>query len=254
MTDAPPPPASVAPPTDPPIPSPRRWDWRPKLRWFGAEYLIVVLGVLTAVGINAWWGHRADRATEAEYIEQIAADLGQNQALLDAAIATERAQLALAENVEAAMYQAAPPDIDSIRAWLGRRNEEMWWYSDPRLLDGTMTALVETGDLALLQDRHLRSSIVSYLGQLRSDSEEFRRFVQRGLDAEFVFMARGEDGLPPGLPPGAEREAQRFLVIRDDPAGRAAVEDLRSAYLNRVWYLEQMRAATDTLVADLASR
>ena len=78
--------------------------------------------------------------------------------------------------------------------------------------------------------------------------------MQRGLDAEFVFMRRGEVGLPPGLPPGEEREAQRFLVIRDDPAGRAAVEDLRSAYLNRVWYLEQMRAATDSLVTTISPR
>ncbi len=28
-------------------------DWRPKVRWFAAEYLIVVLGVLTAVALNA---------------------------------------------------------------------------------------------------------------------------------------------------------------------------------------------------------
>ena len=75
MTDAPPPPASVARPTDPPIPSPRRWDWRPKLRWFGAEYLIVVLGVLTAVGINAWWQGRQDVAQEQVYLRQLVADL-----------------------------------------------------------------------------------------------------------------------------------------------------------------------------------
>lgn len=236
------------------IREPREWNLRPKLRWFAAEYLIVVLGVLTAVGINAWWGFRVDRATEAQYIEQIESDLQRNRELLDDAISTERSQLALAENIEAAMYGAELPNIDSLRVWLTSREEGMWWYSDPRLLDGTMTALVETGDLSLLRSQRLRSSIVSYLGQLRADTEEFRRFVQRGLDAEFVFMKRGEVGLPPGLPPGGEREAQRFLVIRDDPAGRAAVEDLRSAYLNRMWYLEQMRAATDSLVAILASR
>jgi len=166
----------------------------------------------------------------------------------------EQAQLALAENVEAAMYRIEPPNVDSLSQWLGRRNEGMWWYSDPRLLGGTMTALVETGDLALLRDRRLRSAIVSYLGQLRADSEEFRRFVQRGLDAEFVFMKRGEVGLQLNLSPGKEREVRRFLVIRGDPVGRAAVEDLRSAYLNRVWYLEQMRAATDALLTTVSSQ
>jgi hypothetical protein len=54
MTDpSPTPPASVDPPPAP-YDSPKRWDWRPKARWFAAEYLIVVLGVLTAVALNAW--------------------------------------------------------------------------------------------------------------------------------------------------------------------------------------------------------
>ena len=41
----------------------KKWEWRPKVRWFAAEYLIVVLGVLTAVGINAWWNEQ-ERAAE----------------------------------------------------------------------------------------------------------------------------------------------------------------------------------------------
>jgi hypothetical protein len=95
---------------------------------------------------------------------------------------------------------------------------------------------------------------LSYLRQLRADSEEFRRFVQVGQVAEAVYTARGEAGLSPGIPPGEEREVRRLLVVRDDAQGRAAVEDLREAYVNRVWYLEQMQAATDSLVAALASR
>lgn len=220
----------------------------------GAEFVVIVVGVLTALLLESWRGYEVDRDLEAQYVAQIESDLRRNQDLLADAISLERAHLSLAAKVATAVYRTAPPDVDSLRAWLAGRREGGWWYSDPRLLDGTMTALVETGDLALLRDPGVRSAILSYLGQLRADSEEFRRFVQQGLNAESVLAARGEVGLSPGVPLGEEREVRRLLVVRDDPQGRAAVEDLRAAYFNRVWYLEQMQAATDSLVATLASR
>ena len=37
----------------PPASTPKRWDWRPQLRWFGAEFLVVVTGVLGALALNA---------------------------------------------------------------------------------------------------------------------------------------------------------------------------------------------------------
>ena len=57
-------------------------DWRAKARWFGAEYLIIVLGVLTAVGINAWWGDRQDAAKEQTYLRQLAADLAETERIV----------------------------------------------------------------------------------------------------------------------------------------------------------------------------
>ncbi len=220
----------------------------------GTEFVVIVVGVLTALLLESWRGYMVERSLEAQYIEQIEADLKQNRDLLAEAISTERAHLALAEKVELAVYQVEPPDVDSLRAWLGQRREALWWYSDPRLLDGTMTALVETGDLALVRDPSLRSSVLSYLGQLRADSEEFRRFIQRGMDASVVIADRGEVGLAPGIVPGEEREIMRILALRDDPQGRAAIEAHRHAYLNRVWYLDQMLTATEALIRTLESR
>lgn len=42
----------------------RRWEWRPKLRWFAAEILIVVCGVLIALALNAWWQGREQAREE----------------------------------------------------------------------------------------------------------------------------------------------------------------------------------------------
>ena len=70
MTDAPTPPAPVPEPPPPTAP-PRRWDWRPKLKWFAAEYFIVVLGVLTAVAINAWWVETQEHEVETETLREL---------------------------------------------------------------------------------------------------------------------------------------------------------------------------------------
>lgn len=78
--------------TDPPLPgpdppagrlrpresvatTPRRWDWRPKVRWFAAEILIVVVGVLIALAINAWWSRVQDRKVEAQSLREVRAAL-----------------------------------------------------------------------------------------------------------------------------------------------------------------------------------
>ena len=52
-----------------------RVDWRPKLRWFGAEILVVVTGVLIALAINAWWQGRQNSQREHAYLSEIRRDL-----------------------------------------------------------------------------------------------------------------------------------------------------------------------------------
>ena len=53
----------------------RRRDWRPGVRWFGAEFLVVVTGILVALALNAWWGSRQDAAREQAYVRQLRAEL-----------------------------------------------------------------------------------------------------------------------------------------------------------------------------------
>ncbi len=60
-----------------PARQPSRWDWRPKLRWFAAEILIVVSGVLIALALNAWWQGTQKAASADSYLELIVRDLDQ---------------------------------------------------------------------------------------------------------------------------------------------------------------------------------
>ena len=49
----------------------------PKINWRYAlgELAIVVVGILIAVSVNAWWGSRQDAAPEQAYLQQLASDL-----------------------------------------------------------------------------------------------------------------------------------------------------------------------------------
>ena len=169
MTDPPTPPASA----DPPPPS-------AKVRWFAAEYLIVVFGVLTAVGINAWWQGRQDAATELNYLRQLASDLESTAALLVEVDAT----LAPSERAAARLFDGfrsrAPVPSDSILVWVSVATVVQ--TADPVL--GTAEALVATGDLALLRDDSLRTAIPAYLEQQRT-----------GLGWQALIMTRSVDAL-----------------------------------------------------------
>jgi hypothetical protein len=139
------------------------------------------------------------------------------------------------------------PSAESVGAWLERRDGS-WWYSDPRLRDGTITALAQTGDFALIRDARIRSGILGYVSQLQADLEEFRRGVQVHEDAQTQLGIRGEVGLNPDVSPGSPRAVRLYLAIVSDPEGRAALSRLRKGYESRIWYLGQIEQATNALL------
>ena len=184
MTDAPPPPASAAPPTDPPIPSPRRWDWRPKLRWFAAEFVVVVTGILMAVAINAWWANAQERAEEREalyalrtefeaaretiaayrsYQGRILTSVGAISDSLHQALASGASQTTVADT---ALALARVPPTTSVQL-------------------GSLESLVASGRLGIVQDRELRSALGGWgveLAELSEDEVMTRAHVFGDLD------------------------------------------------------------------------
>jgi hypothetical protein len=126
-----------------------------------AEFLLIVAGVTVALGADSLWSIRQDHARESEYLEQLRADLAENRARLDAAILDEETLGAAALAALEALARESPITADSARAWLVERRGFM--YSDPRLLTGTFSGLIESGDLRLIRDPDVRKSIIAYL-------------------------------------------------------------------------------------------
>ncbi len=152
----------------------QRWNWRRGARWFGAEFLVVVTGVLVALAVGAWWEGRQDVAAERAYLRQLAADLRETEGAADRADAFLRPVDRAGSLLWLAFYQAHPPPRDSLLALA----EQAMWTATLRPLTGTAEALVATGDLALIRDDSLRTAVTAYLEQTRGrlyDHEQFDR-------------------------------------------------------------------------------
>jgi hypothetical protein len=219
----------------------------PQVTRLVSEFAVIVVGVLAALSVDSWRENQIDRGLERRYLEQIVADSRENLRLIAEATALEQKHLDVVESLWRAAQRDVTPSAESVGAWLERRDGS-WWYSDPRLRDGTITALAQTGDFALIRDARIRSGILGYVSQLQADLEEFRRGVQVHEDAQTQLGIRGEVGLTPDVSPGSPRAVRLYLAIVSDPEGRAALSRLRKGYESRIWYLGQIEQATNALL------
>jgi hypothetical protein len=149
---------------------------RQSLNWLLLEGVAIVLSILLAFWIDAWWQDRSDQIRVTEYISQVRADTSENQDRLAEALQLEKGQLGAVQEILVALRSPVPMTLDSARAWT-QIEPGFLWYSDPRLLDGTITALVATGDINLVHDQRVKISLIKYLGQLKADMNEFDRGV-----------------------------------------------------------------------------
>jgi len=219
----------------------------PRVTRFVSEFVVIVVGVLAALTVDSWREHQADRSSERRYLEQIVTDSRENLRLIHEATALEQRHLDVAETLWHAAQWDVPPSADSVGVWLGRRDGS-WWFSDPRLRDGTITALTQTGDFALIRDPAVRSEILGYVSQLQADLEQFQREVILHKEASMQLDIRGEVALTPDVSPESPRTIRLYLAIVGDPEGRAALNTLRGSYNSRIWYLSQIEDATTALL------
>ncbi|MDX1418530.1 MAG: hypothetical protein R3181_01070 [Rubricoccaceae bacterium] len=239
MSASPPADPAPAPSADPapPTPSPRRWDWKPKVRWFAAEYLIVVLGVLTAVALNAWWQGRQDAASERTYLLQLQADLLETERLVAEADAVMAPVDADGARLVRAFFLPERPPVDSIVAWFSGASR----VRDARPVMGTVEALIATGDLALLRNDSLRSAVTAYLDESRKTVRIHDGEVERWVDALLAFRRH----LNPAALDEASPSPDRLDSLRQTPLWTLPVGDRRDPFPLDVESLLNDRGAYD---------
>ena len=244
--------------------------WRGGVRWFAAEFLVVVTGILVALALQAWYEGRRDAARERAYLIQLEADLRDTERLVAAADAENRPAAVAGARLLRAYYTPTPPPRDSLLLWFVQANR----YELARPVTATVEALVTTGDLNLIRSDSLRTAIAGYLDgsrQLVASQQTFEQEFLRASDAldYKVDYAEALTALAPQaridsaaasdsrflLPAGPRRRpfrADTDALLRDRDA-HFALGQLVSAKRNMAGLRREMRDAASGLGALVAA-
>lgn len=219
-------------------------------RRISVEAAAIVVSILLAFSIDAWWQDRSDQIRLKEYLSQVRADTLDNQRRLTEALQLEKGQQGVVQEILVALRSPVPMTLDSARKWT-QLEPGFIWYSDPRLLDGAISALVATGDINLVNDPRVKTSLINYLGQLKADLNEIDRGVNQFLIHESELLRAFELARTPGTESATDALANELLSIQNDETAAVVFRLLEKNITSRIWYLEQMLVATEELSSEL---
>lgn len=223
---------------------------RQSVNWLFLEGTAIVISILLAFSIDAWWQNRTDLIREQQYLAQLLSDAKENKKRLGEALLLEHEQQRSTKAILEALRSGVPLSIDSTRRWT-TIDPGFMWYSDPRLLDGTISSLMSSGDINLIRDLTVRLAAIDYYGQLVADLDQFRVSVNQFLSHHDTLLSKFEQARTPDVLSGDDEIAHELISASKDK-GTAVVFRLVAKNIdNRVWYLEQMLAANERFVAQL---
>lgn len=215
------------------------------------EVAAIVTSILLAFAIDTWWQDHSDQARLQEYLSQVRSDTLDNQHRLTEALQLEQGQLVAVHEILVALRSPLPMTLESAREWI-QLEPGFIWYSDPRLLDGTITALVATGDINLINDPRTKTALINYSGQLKADMKEFDRAVSQFLAHHDDLLRLLELARNPDTESGKDATANELLSIQNDKTAATVFRLLEKNIKSRIWYLEQMLTATEEVISKLS--
>jgi hypothetical protein len=138
--------------------SPERSDWKPGVRWFAAEFLVVVTGILVALALNAWWSGQQSAAREAVYLRQLAGELTLSESRFENSLEATAFQLRMIQSLLVAFTAPTDADPDSIQIWLAWAGA----HDVPFLSLGVARGLA-SGDISVVRDDSVRTALFGLL-------------------------------------------------------------------------------------------
>ena len=197
-----------------------------RLRWLIGEVLVVIIGVLVALGIDQAWSDRVDRQLELEYLKSIR---GAVQA--DMSHITNIRQESLIRKMEAIdaigpVVRGFAPVPENFELFLSNVGMAASGGISPKyaISRGAFEELTSTGNIRLITDPDIRKAIVVYYITLGFENQ---RITARLTGyPEFVL----------GILPAELREDQDLAAIKSfnvDRAIAAIMSDRFETLLNR---------------------
>ena len=169
---------------------------RTRARWFAAEFLVIVTGVLVAVGLNGFYQRTLDHRNEATYLALLSRDIESTTSQLEEKLVFEAAQInegvTAYRGLSSGKRPVNPAEVSLALSNLGTRRTMA-------LRDATYQDLLSTGNLRLIRNRALRDQIVDYYGATEAEYDIMNRNNSFFVDNLYNEVVVGKGLVKPGI-------------------------------------------------------
>jgi hypothetical protein len=152
-----------------------------------AEGLAIIVSILLAFGIDAWWEGREQKHYETVLLQAILDDLIEKKSKIARDIKYNQAIL---ESARTLVNAAAAPQQNLDNGDIDRHIGFTWWYNDPSVWDSApMNSLITGGDLSSISNPELLqelSTLQLSLGGLKTVYANDQRFHNDVLIPFFI--------------------------------------------------------------------
>lgn len=228
---------------------------RPRIPWarLGAEGSIIVVSILLALAVQAWWEGRQERRQEREYLAALRGELEGGLAVL------ERSEVAVSDILhshEALIGQfgavpLAPPD--SLVFWLSALSFPPSFFNPPTAV---LDDLVSSGGIQLIKADRLRLAVAEYGGSLRQFEDiadqawaTWAERIQPALEGRVSRVDRLRKGrYPRPVPFGPSPFTPSYEDLFEDPALESMIAERWTRLDAARSTLERIRSLATELV------
>jgi hypothetical protein len=217
----------------------------PRLAALVREALAVLAAILVAFALDAWWDARVERGSMLDALDAVAVEVERNLVRLDEAMAYNAGR---SERVNA-MASLSLADVEAMSHEQLGTFADLPNYSLATLELGAVTAFIEGGFLAILDERELRAELAG-LPRLQVELDEEASVVlsaSERMNEVLVALTPMEEFLAPEGPnsPAVTRNILRTFT---------STEEARRALLARTFFLTylyggELRATRERLEA-----
>jgi hypothetical protein len=188
-------------------------DTRSFVLRLAAEFVVIVIGVLVALGVDSWATSQRERALESDYLARLLDDVRfdlQELALVDS---VSRTGLGASRRLSAPDFVDSVPASRVVSAVLVVGNNRV-----PDLSRSTFTELVNSGQIDLIRSDSVRRALASYDRTINELSEGWNVFdpgVRRWYAARVPQEVHERFERTEGCTRDRERPVYAFQVICD---------------------------------------
>lgn len=134
---------------------------RPQLRRVAAEFVVIVLGVVAALGVDRWVQGIDDARAERDYLALVLQDVEANAAIFERMLSDWGAASEAVLFLKSALEEDARPSDSGLLVAVARAGT----INTIPARDGSFRDMEATGNVRLISDGELRAQIVAYFTQ-----------------------------------------------------------------------------------------